>query len=63
MARKADNQRGGSQLVHIRKGKDEEGKQRWALADGKAAKNEKPHASRRKNGFNEELMRFWRFGR
>ena len=29
-----------------------------ALASDKAAEKEKPHASRRKNGFNEKLMRF-----
>jgi len=34
-----------------------------ALASDKAAEKEKPHASRRKNGFNEKLMRFCRFGR
>ena len=38
-------------------GKDEEGEAEGALLGGRAAKNETLRAGRRKNGFNEKLMR------
>ena len=46
-----------------KEGEEGRKKEEGALADRKAAEKEKPHASRRKNGFNEKLMRFCRFGR
>ena len=39
------------------------GEAEGALSDGRAAKKETSRASRRKNGFNEKLMRFQGFGR
>ena len=39
-------------------GKDEEGEADAVVRDGKEEKKETSHAGRRKNGFNEKLMRF-----
>ena len=46
-----------------KEGEEGRKKEEGALADRKAAEKETPSASRLKNGFNEKLMRFCRFGR
>ena len=43
-------------------GKDEEGKQMELSPTARRGIRDAAR-QRRKNGFNEELMRFWRFGR